>query len=194
MLGHGRAALQVDETAVLLPQALGTLNIAAAGIGAGQGAVVGEDNGFTIGALDQGGDHVALVEVGPGKRRIRTVLLHPLMLPQGLGGHGHQGQHSIATVQVQVLGDGAQFMSWIEFPVAAAEVVLAVMAVDVPVADLLPKVMLIAAPAVDHLAEHALTDHVQQGHFLPVVAAVLKEHHGDAGVLTDAHQLPALVQ
>ena len=85
-------------------------------------------------------------------------------------------------------------MGGIELGIAVQEVILAVVAVDVTHADLLPQVMLVAAAAVDHFAEDALLDHVQQRHLFLVVAAVLQQHQRDAGSFAHMHQLPAFLQ
>ena len=56
-----------------------------------------------------------------------------------------------------ILGDRAQFMGGVELAAAVEEVVLAVVAVDVAVADFHAQVVLIAALAVHQRAEQALS-------------------------------------
>ena len=186
-------ALDVDGTIVFHPQALGALHAAAAGIGAGRSAVVREDDGFAVGALDHGGDDVALIDLLLGDFIIRAMLVEPCLQAGGLGGHGNQADHAVAAVDVQILGDGAQLMGGIQLAVALEEVILTVMAVDVAVADFLAQVVLIAALAVNQFAEHALADHVQKSQLHLVVAAVFQQHAGDAGFLAGTDHAPAFL-
>ena len=154
---------------------------------------MGEHDGLAAGALDQRGDDVALVDLGGGQVRIGAVGHEPLVQSAGLAGHGHQRHHAVAAVDAQILGDRAQFMGGVELAAAVEEVVLAVVAVDVAVADFHAQVVLIAALAVHQRAEQALLDHVEHHHFVFAVAAVFKQHQRDAGLLAGVHHFPALL-
>ena len=154
---------------------------------------MGQHDGFAVGALDHRGHDVALVDLSVRQRGIRAMLHQPLVQAAGLAGHAGQGDHAVAAVDVEVVGDGAQLVGGIQLAVAMEEVVLAIVAVDVAVAHLVAKVVGIRAGAVHHRAEHVLMDHVQQRQLGLAVAAVLQQHDGNAGFLAGMHQLPALV-
>ena len=46
------------------------------------------------------------------------------MQPAGLAGHGCEGYHAVAPVDVQIIGDGAQFMGRVQLPVSVQKMAL----------------------------------------------------------------------
>ena len=73
------------------------------------------------------------------------------------------------------------------------EVILPVVARNISVADLVAQVMGVRARTVHQLAEHALSDHVQERKLRFAIAAVFEQHDGYAGLFARAHELPAFV-
>ena len=190
----GAFALDVDGVVQLPPGALGALEPEVLVVGVGGGAVVGQVDHLAVGAADHDPGDVALGHPLAGQfRTVGAVFLIPLMEAHGLGGHGGQGQHPVAPVDAQSLGHKSQLMGGIDFAVAVEEVPLAVVAVDVAVADLLPEVVLVSPGGVDQLPENPVANHVEKGQGLVVVALILQEHEFPAGVLHGMDQVPALL-
>ena len=116
-MGFGHA-LYVQGMVVLHPSPLGALDPQTTGIGAGQGGVMDEQNGFPVGAFDHGGHHVPLGE--GAAHQVGVVAFvggDPAVQPHSLGGHGGQGDQPVALVDVQQLGDGAELVGGVDFPV-----------------------------------------------------------------------------
>ena len=84
-------------------------------------------------------------------------------------------------------------MRGVKLAVAVLEVKEPAVAILSAEAYLVAQIMLIAALHMDKLAEDALLDHIEDSHFVPVVAAVLKQHTEFAGLLACPDKLPAFL-
>ncbi len=97
-------------------------------------------------------------------------------------------------IDTQHLCNGSQIMGGIILTVSAQIIPQSVMPVLLSEGDLVPKIMLVTARTVYHLAEHALLNHIQHHQLPSAEAAVLQKHKRRPGLLIGFHHVIAVLQ
>ena len=193
VIGHSLEWLDLAQAValhgVLVGEAVGAGELVHAGIWTRVHDVVLYVHGLAGGGLDHGHGMVGVLEAGALALQL---LLDELGTGYGLGVHGHQVSHAVATVQVDKLRGRTHAVGGVDVTAVA------LVEVEAPVALVcLPEgleVMYIAALDVQDVAEEALLGHVEGGELEEVVDAVLEHHAVAAGLLGGVDKLPAFVE
>ena len=198
--------------AEILPQPFGSLHPEAEVIGTGRRDVVGEEDGFAIGALYLRVHNIAAFEHDFGVRMIFAafgMFYNVLVKPLRFGSDGREFGHAVAAVDVHHHGHGPQAMGGIEFAVAVlvvfgtplrfavgvlAEFHAAVVRGHSVVEQYATQVVFVTTLPVNEFAEHAFAYHVHHRHHVAAVTNILHHHQRYLCFLRGIHHIPAFLQ